>query len=137
MKLKTWFVGAIAAAVVALAPLAAFAQSSVATAEATAFVGTWTLSLESPQGAFEQSLVIKDASGKLAAEVSNQMQPGAVPITDIAKSGTDLVLKFAGDFQGNAFTASITLSPDGSDKAKVSMDIMDGAFVMAGTGVKK
>jgi len=137
MKLKTWFVGAIAAAVVALAPLAAFAQSSVATAEATAFVGTWTLSLESPQGAFEQSLVIKDASGKLAAEVSNQMQPGAVPITDIAKSGTDLVLKFAGDFQGNAFTASITLSPDGTDKAKVSMDIMDGAFVMAGTGVKK
>ena len=137
MKLKTWFLGAIAAAVVALAPLTAFAQTSVATADAKAFVGTWTLSLESPQGAFEQSLVIKDASGKLAAEVSNQMQPGAVPITDIAKSGTDLVLKFAGDFQGNAFTAAITLSPDGTDKAKVSMDIMDGAFVMAGTGVKK
>ena len=104
MKLKTWFVGAIAAAVVALAPLTAFAQNSVATAEAKAFVGTWTLSLESPQGAFEQSLVIKDASGKLAAEVTSQMQPGAVAITDIAKSGTDLVLKFAGDFQGNAFS---------------------------------
>jgi len=137
MKLQSWFVGAIAVAVLALAPLTAFAQNSVATADAKGFVGSWTLSLESPQGAFEQLLVVKDASGKLAAEVSNQMQPTPAPVTDIAKSGADLVLKFAGDFQGNAFTATITLSPEGTDKAKVMFDIMDGAFVMAGTGVKK
>ena len=137
MKLQSLFVGAIMAAVVALAPLTAWAQNSVATAEAKDFVGTWTLTLESPQGAFEQTLVVKDAAGKLAAEISNQMQPGAVAISDIAKSGTDLVLKFAGDFQGQAFEAAITLTPDGANKAKVQFDIMNGAFVMAGDGVKK
>jgi hypothetical protein len=137
MKLQSRFVGALVAAVLALAPLTAWAQNSVATAEAKDFVGTWTLTLESPQGAFEQTLVVKDASGKLAAEVSSQMQPGAVAIGDIAKSGTDLVLKFAGDFQGNAFEAAITLTPDGANKAKVQFDIMNGAFVMAGSGVKK
>jgi len=137
MKFRSWLVGAAAAALLVLAPLAASAQGTVATADAKDYVGTWTLTLESPQGAFEQSLVVKDAAGKLAAEISNQMQPGAIAITEIAKSGPDLVLKFSGDFQGMPFDASITLTPDGANKAKVSMDIMNGAFVMAGAGVKK
>jgi len=65
------------------------------------------------------------------------MAPGAQKVTDITKSGSDLVLKFAGDFQGNAFDAAITMTPDGTDKAKVTFDIMDGQFVMDGTGTKK
>ena len=137
MKLQSWLVGAVAAAVLVFAPLSASAQNSVATADAKDFVGTWTISLESPQGAFEQSLAIKDVGGKLAAEISNQMQPGAIAISEIAKSGPDLVLKFSGDFQGMPFDASITLTPDGANKAKASMDIMNGAFVMAGAATKK
>ena len=39
--------------------------------------------------------------------------------------------------QGQAFAAKITLTPDGADKAKVTFDVMDGQFVMEGTGVKK
>jgi hypothetical protein len=137
MKLQSRLLGALAVLAFVLSPIVAAAQSSLATAEAAAFLGTWTISLESPQGAFEQTLTLKDAAGKVAGQISNQMAPGAIDITDIAKSGTDLVLKFAGDFQGQAFTAKITLTPDGSDKAKVSFDVMDGAFVMEGTGVKK
>ena len=56
---------------------------------------------------------------------------------DISKSGNDLVLKFEGDFQGMAFAAAITMTPDGPDKANVSFDVMNGQFVMQGTGVKK
>jgi hypothetical protein len=131
------FASLIVATTIVLAPLAAAAQSPLATADAAAFLGTWSITVDSPQGAFEQTLSLKDEAGKVAGEISNQMQPGATAITDISRAGTDLVLRFQGDFQGQAFTAKITMTPDGSDKAAVSFDVMDGQFVMQGTGVKK
>lgn len=137
MKRQSRFVQAIAVATLVLSPMMALAQSpALATAEAAAFVGSWTLTLESPQGAFAQTLVIKDAEGHVAAEISNELQPDAVAITDIAKAGEDLVLKFTGDFQGQPFNATITMTPDGDDKSKVSFDVMDGQFVMEGAGIK-
>ncbi len=142
MKLQSFVRAFVPAMVVALigfigAPRGLAAQSPLAASEAAAFIGNWTINLESPQGAFEQTLVLKDANGKVAGEISNQLQPGALEITDISKAGTDLILKFTGDFQGQAFAAKITLTPDGADKAKVTFDVMDGQFVMEGTGVKK
>jgi hypothetical protein len=65
------------------------------------------------------------------------MQPEAQKVTDITKSGDDVVLKFAGDFQGNPFDAAITLTPDGTDKCKVTFDVNSGQFMMSGTGTKK
>jgi len=100
-------------------------------------LGTWTLSLESPQGAFEQSLILKDEGGKVVGEMSNQMQPEVQKVTDITKDGANIVLKFAGNFQGNPFDAAITLVPDGADKCKVTFDINAGQFTMSGTGAKK
>ena len=135
MKLQLWIVGTIAAVVLlAASPLKA---QSVAAADATAFLGTWTMSLDSPQGPFEQVLELKDAGGKVSGRLTSPISPDPTAITDIAKEGQDLVLKFNGDFQGTAFNAKITLTPQGTDKAKVSFDIMDGQFVMDGTGVKK
>jgi hypothetical protein len=129
-------VAALAALI--LSPIAAAAQSStLATSEVAGFIGTWAITVESPQGALEQTLVLKDADGKVAAELSNQLAPGVQPITDIAKAGNDLVLKFTAEFSGMTFDAKITLVPDGVSKAKVSFDVMDGQFVMDGTGVKK
>jgi len=118
-------------------PLAAAAEIQLAPADAGAFMGSWTLNLDSPQGNFEQSLVLKDEAGKVVAEISNQMQPDVQKVTDVTKKGDDLILKFAGNFQGNAFDAMITMTPDGSDKAKVTFDINGGQFTMNGTGVKK
>jgi hypothetical protein len=138
MTLQSWLVRALVVAAVVLAPIVAAAQASaLATADAAAFIGSWTLSFNSPQGAFEQTLDIKDADGKVAAVMTSPIAPAPQEITDITKSGTDLVLKFAGDFQGQAFTAAITLTPDGENKAKASFNVMDGMFVMDGTGTKK
>jgi hypothetical protein len=106
-------------------------------ADAGAFMGSWTLSLDSPQGAFEQSVVVKDDGGKVVAEISNQMQPDVQKVTDVSKKGSDLILKFAGNFQGNPFDAEITMAPDGTDKVKVTFDVNGGQFTMNGTGVKK
>jgi len=119
----------------ALSPLSASAQ--LAPADAGSFMGNWTLSLDSPQGPFEQTVAVKDEGGKVVAEISNQMQPEVQKVTDVAKDKDNLVLKFAGNFQGNPFDAIITLTPDGADKVKVLFDINGGQFSMSGTGTKK
>ena len=128
------FVGTVALAIALSTGLGA-AQLTVA--DAGAFMGTWSLNLESPQGAFEQTMVLKDEGGKAVAEISSQMAPDVQKVTDVSKKGDDLVLKFAGNFQGNPFDAEITLTPDGTDKCKVKFDINGGQFTMSGTGTKK
>ena len=137
MKLQSWIVAGVAAIALVIAPHIVAAQSALASAEATAFLGSWTLSLESPQGPFEQVLELKDVGGKVSGVLTSPISPDPTAITNIAKDGEDLVLKFNGDFQGTAFSATITLTPQGADKARVSFNIMDGQFVMDGTGVKK
>ena len=120
-----------------LTPFANAAEAQLTPADAGAFMGSWALTLDSPQGSFEQSMVLKDEAGKVVAELSNQMQPDVQKVTDVTKNGNDLVLKFAGNFQGNPFDAVITLTPDGTDKCKVLFDINGGQFSMNGTGTKK
>jgi hypothetical protein len=123
------------AALLLFAPLMVSAQT-LAPADAADFMGEWTLTLESQQGSFEQTLSVKDDAGKVVAEISSQMQPEVQKITDVTKSGGNLVLKFAGSFQGNPFDAAITVTPDGPDKAKVSFDINGGQFTMVGAGTR-
>ena len=128
------FVGTVALAIALSTGLGA---AQLAVADAGAFMGTWSLNLESPQGTFEQTMVLKDEGGKAVAEISSQMAPDVQKVTDVSKKGDDLVLKFAGNFQGNPFDAEITLVPDGTDKVKVTFDVNGGQFTMSGTGTKK
>lgn len=128
-------IGTIAVAI-ALTSAVMSAQALTA-ADAGAFMGSWTLALDTPQGNFEQSLELKEEAGKVVAELSNQMQPEVQKVTDVSKNGGDLTLKFAGNFQGNPFDAVITMTPDGTDKVKVLFDVNGGQFTMNGTGTKK
>ena len=129
------FIGIVALAIVLVSSV--ISAQALAPADAGVFMGSWTLSLDSPQGPFEQSMVLKDEAGKVVAELSNQMQPDVQKVTDVSKKGEDLILKFAGNFQGNPFDAVITLTPDGTDKCKVTFDVNSGMFTMNGTGAKK
>jgi hypothetical protein len=126
--------GTVLAVVLATGVISAQALSP---ADAGAFMGSWTLALDTPQGSFEQSLVLKDEDGKVVAEMSSQMQPDVQKVTDVSKKDSDLVLKFSGNFQGNPFDAVITMTPDGTDKCKVTFDVNSGMFTMSGTGTKK
>ena len=74
--------------------------------------------------------------GKLVGEMSSQMAPETQKVTDITKKGDDLILKFQGNFQGQGFDATITLTPDGTDKCKVTFDVNSGMFTMSGAGTK-
>jgi hypothetical protein len=100
-------------------------------------MGNWTVTLDTPQGSFDQSVVIKDEGGKVVAEMSSQMAPETQKVTDVTKKGEDLILKFAGNFQGNPFDATITMTPDGADKCKLVFDVNGGQFSMNGAGTRK
>ena len=113
-----------------------FASQILTVADLGSVAGDWTLTLESPQGPFEQSLTFKEEGGKVVAEMHNEAL-GTQKVTDISKDGENVVLKYAGNFQGNPFDAAVTLTPDGTDKLKVTFDVNAGQFTMSGTGAKK
>lgn len=120
----------------ALAHTAA-AQSALATADATAFLGAWALGLDTPQGAMTMSLDVKDQGGKVAATISAEpIMPTPQPITDITKRGDTLVLGYTLDVQGQSIPATIVLAKDG-DKWKATFDFMQGQFTVDGTATKK
>ena len=116
--------------------LSAQAPTPLATADAGKFMGAWLLTLESPQGAFSMTLTLSDKEGKVAGEMTSDMMP-TQKVDDVSKSGNDLVLKYQGDFQGQAFSAKITLTPVDESKCAINFDIMDGQFMMSGVGTKK
>lgn len=126
---------AVVAVVCVLVGTAARAQAPLPVADAARFIGTWTLTLESPQGPLEMNLALTDNAGSTAAELSSGMM-GTQKVADISKAGNDLVLKYQGDFQGQAFAAKITLTP-AEEKLVVIFDIMDGQFMMSGAATKK
>jgi len=111
------------------------AQAPLSAADAGKFMGAWALTLDSPQGPFTLTLTLSDKDGSVAGEMTSDMMP-TQKVEDISKAGNDLVLKYQGDFQGQQFSAKITLTPV-EDKLGVSFDIMDGQFQMTGVGTKK
>ena len=115
--------------------LGAQAPAPLSTADAAKFMGAWLLTLESPQGPFALTMTLTDSDGKVACELTSDIMP-AQKVTDVSKAGNDLVLKYQGDFQGQAFAAKITLTPV-DDKLGVNFDVMDGQFMMTGVGTKK
>jgi hypothetical protein len=113
------------------------AQAPLAATDAAAFLGAWTLGLDTPQGALTLDLTLKDDGGKVSGSISAApLMPEPQAITDIAKDGGSLVLKYMLDFQGTPVPAKISLVPDG-DKWKANFDFADGQFVVDGTAMKK
>ena len=116
--------------------LRAQTPAPLAVADAGKFMGAWLLTLESPQGAFNMTLTLTDVEGKVAAELTSDVMP-TQKVADVSMAGKDLVLKYTGDFQGQAFAAKVTLTPVDDAKLTLSFDVMDGQFMMTGIGVRK
>jgi hypothetical protein len=109
----------------------------LAATDAAAFLGAWSLGLDTPQGALTLDLTLKDDGGKVSGSISAApLMPEPQAITDIAKDGGSLVLKYMLDFQGTPVPAKISLVPDG-DKWKANFDFADGQFIVDGTATKK
>ena len=110
------------------------AGGQLATADAKTWIGEWVLTVEGRRGPQEQNLSVKDAAGKVAAQLAGG-RGGPVDITDVSKAGNDLVLKFKRSFQGNDVEVKLTLSLQADGTLKVAQD--QNGNTTAGTGKKK
>ncbi|MEQ1857219.1 MAG: hypothetical protein ABL963_12140 [Longimicrobiales bacterium] len=123
----------LALALVASLSSTASAQSQLDSSQATAFLGTWSLSFDSPQGTLVIQLEIADSSGTVAASIGSEMMGGGMQeVTDVTRSGESLVLSYELDAQGQLVPVALTLAPDGN----ATMDFASGAFTMGGQGTK-
>jgi hypothetical protein len=124
----------LAALALLFLPHAVSAQSQLDTSAATAFLGSWSLSFESPQGTLVMELEVTDSSGKIAASIGSQMMgTGSQSVTDLSMTGESLVLRYELDAQGQMVPVALTVAPDGA----ASMDFADGMFTMPGQGAKQ
>lgn len=103
-------------------------------ADAKTWMGDWTITTEGRRGPQEQTLTIKDAAGKVAAQLAGG-RGGPIDITEVSKAGNDLVLKFKRQAQGNEVAITLTLSPQPDGSLKVTQDM--GGNASSGTGKKK
>ena len=130
---------AVAAALLGaiVSPRAVSAQSALDASEAGAFMGSWSVSVQSDFGPLEFPLMVTDQDGKVAVMVGLPDPTGAgagdpVPVTNVTRSGEGLVLNYDLDAQGQLVPVSLTLTPNGEDLAAV-FDIGGGAFSASGT----
>jgi invasion protein IalB len=127
---------ALAAAGIAFETTALDAQAAVPAAEAQPFLGAWSISIDAEGQTFVMNLDIQDDEGNVAAEVTNEMMPGATRASRVAKSGDNLVLTFTIDAQGMVVPMVMTLKSEG-EALNADVDFADGMFVTAGKATKR
>ncbi len=124
---------------VVVSPRAAWAQSQLDTSEAGAFLGSWTVALESDFGPIEFPLELKDEGGKVAAMVGIPDPAGGagppVAVTDVSRSGEALVLNYEFDAEGQFVPVALFLTPNDDGLAAV-FEIADGAFSASGSATR-
>lgn len=120
----------------AFAPAAASAQSELSSSEASAFMGSWDVALQTDMGPLNMDLDIVDQDGMVSATLGSPEMGGSQEITDISRSGDDLVMHYTMDAQGQQVPVSVTLTPDGED-LHTAMDFADGMFTANGVATKK
>ena len=115
-------------------PLGSSAQSALDASEAEAFIGAWTIALDTDFGAFDMDLKVEDQGGKVAVSIGAPTQDGMANVTDITRSGEGLVLAYEVDAQGQLFPISVTLTRDG--EGLTAAFNFGGQFSASGTGTR-
>lgn len=113
------FAGLLALLAGAIAPLPASAQSELDVGQAQAFLGSWVIAMDTDFGPMSINMTIEDRSGKVAASVGSPEMGGTIDITDISRSGENLVLKYDVDAQGQFIDVSMSLEPSGENLTTV------------------
>ena len=115
-----------------LSPIALSAQSATP-ADAKAFLGSWSVSVDAGAGPIELTLNLKEAAGKVGGDIGG----GDIPVTafdEVTKKGASLVMKYSADVGGAM--AAITLTADAAgDKLSLTFDV--AGQTLPATGTKK
>jgi hypothetical protein len=102
---------------------------------AAAFVGSWNLALEGPNGAAAMKITLKGEAGKVTGELSSELMESQ-KFAEVIRSGTGLVMRYHFDYQGMAIEAEAKLTPAG-DKMNATVSFAGGAFVLEGAATKQ
>ncbi len=120
---------AVVFAVLAAAASAVSAQS-IPVAEARAFLGTWTVSVEGTP----LELTILDADGQVAADVN--VMGTTSRVTQVTRAEESISLSWLADMQGQEAPITIRLTPQGDNLATV-INVADGMFTASATATRK
>jgi hypothetical protein len=114
------------------------AVSEVEASSAEELLGTWTLPLESPQGAFNMTLEFSEgADGMLAALVDTPLGDPQSAQT-ISRSDDALVLGFTLSALGQSLPVTLTLTPAGDSGEVLNAEVDLGALgALSGTATKE
>lgn len=97
--------------------------SNLATADAAAYLGKWTLSMEFQGTPVEMKLELKDVNGKIGAILESPRAPEPVKITDITKKDDgSLEFKYTVEFGGNPVNLTMSLAVASSLVGKLGDD---------------
>ena len=133
---RLWTAAAVSGVLLLTGSAVAGQASMLDVSQASAFMGTWVISMESPRGgSFDQTLTVRDEGGKVAARLEGG-RGGANDITDIAKDGDNLVLTFERNGRGGVIDVVLTLTLDG-EMINATQEFGGGQFSMSGTGKKR
>ena len=131
--LAGWVIASVVASPVVHAMQSA---AQVTTADAAAFLGDWTLTLQGPNGPGSFDLSVKVDKEKVVGEIANA-QMATLPITDISKADKTLVLRYTFTWENNPVDAAVSLTPAADGKVAAQIDFAGGAYTMTGTAAKK
>ena len=136
-KQHVWTAATVLGVLLLAGPAAAGQASMLDASEASAFMGTWVIAMESPRGGGtrDQTVLIRDEGGKAAARIEGG-RGGALDITDIAKDGDSLILSFERSGRGRTFPVVLALTLDG-EMINASQDFGGGRRTISGSGKKQ
>ena len=122
-------------------PTAQAAQpaAQISPADAAPYLGDWILELQGPNGPGTFDLNVKVDKEKVVGQIATPTLETQA-ITDITKSGDNLVLRYTFNYEGSPVDAAVYLmpAPEAKDgKRKAQIDFAGGAYVMTGTAAKK
>ena len=131
-----WTAATVLGVLLLAGPTVTGQASMLDASEASAFMGTWVVSMESPRGGtFDQTLTVRDEGGKVATRLEGG-RGGANDITDITKDGENLVLTFEREGRAGVIDVVLTLTLDG-EMLNVTQVFGGGQFSMNGTGKRQ
>ncbi len=87
--------------------------STLDSSEAEEFMGTWLITLDNTFATWQENLVIRDVSGKVAASVGVAGQDTSLNIQGIVKDGKSLVFTLERWENGQPIEAVMTVTRDG------------------------
>jgi hypothetical protein len=134
--------GLLTPSAVAGGPAGSAAQSAapVTAADATPFVGEWTLDLQGPNGPGAFDLIVKvEKDGekeKVVGDITAETM-ATQRIESVSKADQSLVLSYTFNYEGNPVDAVVRLTPAPEGKMAAEITFAGGAYVMSGTATKK